>query len=58
MYDIDISTFKIMLQAIREMLDIEYGCINIYYNKEQNQIHTNRIKIEAFTNISVGAFLK
>jgi hypothetical protein len=37
MYDIDISTFKIMLQAIREMLDIEYGYINIYFNKEQNK---------------------
>lgn len=37
MYDIDISTFKIMLQVIREMLDIEYGYINIYYNKEQNK---------------------
>ena len=37
MYDIDISTFKIMLQAIREMLDIEYGYINIYFNKAQNK---------------------
>ncbi|MCR4662017.1 MAG: hypothetical protein K5765_08505 [Clostridia bacterium] len=25
MYDIDLSTFKIMLQAIREMFEIEYG---------------------------------
>ena len=37
MYDIDLPTFKIMLQAIREMFDIEYGYINIYYNKEQNK---------------------
>ena len=29
MYDIDLSTFKIMLQAIRELFEIKYGYINI-----------------------------
>jgi hypothetical protein len=37
MYDIDLSTFKIMLQAIREMFEIEYGYINIYYDKTNNK---------------------
>ena len=37
MYDIDLSTFKIMLQAIREMLELEYGYINIYYDKNDNK---------------------
>ncbi len=37
MYEIDSSTFKIMLQAIREMLDLEYGYINIYYNKQSQK---------------------
>ncbi len=37
MYDIDLSTFKIMLQAIRELFEIEYGYINIYYDKTNNK---------------------
>ena len=37
MYDIDLSTFKIMLQAIREMFEIEYGYVNIYYDKVNNK---------------------
>lgn len=37
MYDIDLPTFKIMLQAIREMLELEYGYINIYYDKNNNK---------------------
>ncbi len=37
MYDIDIPIFKIMLQAIREMFEIEYGYINIYYDKNNNK---------------------
>lgn len=37
MYDIDLPTFKIIVQAIREMLELEYGYINIYYDKNKNK---------------------
>ena len=36
-YDINDSTFKLMLQSIREMLDLEYGYPKICYIKKVNK---------------------